>query len=137
MLCEEEDMYLRFVGGRRHPHAAAELGIFQAEESVDWQRHPVWMKREFERAFKWCKRLSVPGIYSGKRRHRHAARSLCWLKPEADWVIGEFRHAAWLLTEAGVPIREIRLRPPSMILWQDDDQIVSLPGDVRVPRASR
>lgn len=109
-------MYLRFVCGVRHPHAAAELGIYQAQKSVDWAQHPLWMKREFDRSFGWCRCLSVPKIYTGKRRHRHAARSLCWLKPEADWVIEEFRYSAWLLTEAGMPIREIRTPRPGVIL---------------------
>ena len=128
-------MYLRFVCGARHPHAAAELGIYQARMLVDWTQHPDWMKREFDRAFEWCRCLAVPKIYTGKRRHRHAARTLCWLKPEADWVIGEFRYSAWLMTEAGLPVREVRTRRPGVILWEDDDQIVSLPGDAKVPKA--
>lgn len=127
-------MYIRFVGARSHPHAAAELGIYFVQSRIDWSQHPCWMREEFDEAFRWFRCLAVPGVFKGKR-HRHAARSLCWLKPEADWVLDELRYAAWILNEAGIPVREIRTRRPGMVIWQDEDQIVALPGEAGVPRA--
>ena len=93
------------------------------------------MEREFDKAFEWFCYLSVPAIFKGGRRHHCAKQSLCWLKPEAEWLLDKVRYAAWLLTEAGMPIRCIKTRNPGPIIWEDDDQIVSVPGKVRVPRA--
>lgn len=128
-------MYLRFVCGKRHPHADAELGIYFASMEVDWEEQPKWLKHEFDEAFTRFCYLKVPVVLKSATRHRYAKKSLCWLKPEAEWLINEMRYCAWLLTEAGMPIREIRSRHPGTILWQDEDQIVSLPDRVRVPRA--
>ncbi|MEM7059800.1 MAG: hypothetical protein AAF557_19615 [Pseudomonadota bacterium] len=128
-------MYLRFVSPTRHPHCDAELGIYAAQKETDWTHQPDWLQREFDDAFQWFRYLSVPSVLKSRTRHKYAAQSLCWLKSDADWVLPEIRYAAWLLTEAGLPIREIKTRKPGAIIWEDEDQVVAIPGDTPIPKA--
>ncbi|MEM1297752.1 MAG: hypothetical protein AAGH68_00635 [Pseudomonadota bacterium] len=96
---------------------------------------PSWLRRDYW-ATRWrVERIPVPYVLSDRGWHRWAAQSLCWLKPEAQEYVSDLRYLAWLMTEAGVPIREIRTRRPGAIYWEDDHQIVAKPEGRLTPRA--
>lgn len=40
-----------------------------------------------------------------------------------------------VITDAGVEIREIRLKDPGKIIWKDGEQTLALATDVKIPRA--
>ncbi|MEO1469916.1 MAG: hypothetical protein AAFV86_12725 [Pseudomonadota bacterium] len=122
-------MYLRFVCAERHPHQEAELGLYRALLRIDWDRQPLWLKLEFEEAWRVACRLGVPPVLKCGQQTRRGRQSLCWLKGSgADWVLPHVRHLAWAVTEAGTPIQELRTRNPGTVIWEDEDQVVAVPG---------
>ena len=128
-------MYIRFVSARRHRHCAAEEGIFQAMRRVRLNGQPEWLRRDYWLTRHRVEQLAVPCVLTDRGRHRWAAQNLCWLKPEAEWYLGELRYLAWIMSEAGVPVREIRTRRPGAIFWEDPHQIVAKPERRQVPKA--
>lgn len=128
-------MYIRFVSARRHRHCAAEEGIFQSFRHVQLRDQPQWLRRDYWDTRRRVERLSVPYVLTDRGWHRWAPQSLCWLKPEAEDYVSDMRYLAWLMTEAGVPIREIRSRNPGAIIWEDRHQIVAKPERRKTPRA--
>lgn len=156
-------MYIRFVSARPHPRVEAEAGMWDAYWRLRRQFDPqfedvlgrrirhVPEKRTLRR--KWLalldaaepfRRLRCPES-RGPARVRGGRRALFWFKPAAGWaavgrgpgtVILDARALAGQMARWGIEIREITIRDPGTVLWQDDDQVLAIPRG-RVPRAFR
>ncbi|WP_095589144.1 hypothetical protein [Actibacterium ureilyticum] len=123
-------MYIRFVTDIRDDLARTEMGIFQS----GWpNRVTDWRITELQREYDWFNRhLAVPRRFHmrpGRKGHR---AGVCWFRPEATEHITRARYIAWLLSDMGVPVTELRNRDPGTRLWQDTHQIVAL-TDRRAP----
>lgn len=69
-------------------------------------------------------------------------KSLFWFKPDATFhgfekgsMIRRARELAAALTAAGGEIRELRIKDPGEIVWEDFDQVLAYPAPRSVPRA--
>ncbi|MCI4663918.1 MAG: hypothetical protein MRY74_04280 [Neomegalonema sp.] len=139
-------MYIRFVSALRGDEVDAfepsvdlqglapetlEIGLFRAIGALeDRLACPEWIQAAISAELAWFNaHLETPERISRPvRRHKtqRETPAFCWFKPEAREHVERARHLAWLVEEAGVPIREIRARNPGRIIWQDIHQIVVL-----------
>ena len=156
-------MYIRFVSAHPHPRVEAEAGIWDAywrlRRHVDSQfedalgrpiRHAP-EKRTLRR--KWLALLDAAEPFHmlrcpalrGPARVRGGRHALFWFKPTAAWkkagrgpgtVILDARALAGQMARWGIEIREIAIRDPGTILWQDAHQVMAIPQGP-VPRAFR
>lgn len=128
-------MYIRFAGPRRVPHLRAAPGLFHALHYVPGDPDDDWRLAEVWRVYRWfCEELRVPRAF--ERRFGHGWRhGICWFRDDAARHVSEARYLAWLLSDIGLPIEELRSPRPGAVIWQDDHQIVAIPdrrADIRV-----
>ena len=120
-------MYIRFVCPAAHPHANAELGIFQGTRRIGWEGQPAWLADEYRRAYEAATDgLAVPGCV-GWGETADGRRGMCWLRSRNRETVAGFRHLAWVMGEMGVPVAEIHSRDPGRIIYRDPAQVVALP----------
>ncbi|MEM7642208.1 MAG: hypothetical protein AAF366_06730 [Pseudomonadota bacterium] len=117
-------MYIRFVCARRSIRARAEVGLFGPAYDLLWGAGPDgWIKDEIRRSTDWFNRhLGFPRNLS-----RCGRDGICWFRSTAARHVSEARYLAWLLEEAGAPIRELRMERPGTVIWSDPHQVVALP----------
>ena len=123
-------MYMRFVVSAIHGDTGAEAGFFQQAYCVarDEARVEDWLRLQLRAELNWFDdRLDVPEELARRFKRRRTIHGVCWFRPEAGDHIRHARYAAWLMTEAGVPVREIRIDHPGQILWSDRAQVVAKP----------
>lgn len=123
-------MYFRYVLPVRDPRTRAEAGLFgRAYDVARDERVPDWLRDALRSELGWFDdRLAVPERLSRRFRRRGTIHGICWFRPEAGEAITRARYAAWLMTEAGVPVSEIRIDDPGERIWQDAMQVVAKPG---------
>ena len=124
-------MYIRYVLPWRDPDSRVEAGFFRAAYDVarGEDRVPGWIRAELRRELDWFdERLPVPYRVCRSFKRRRTIHGICWFRPQADEAIDRARYAGWLMTEAGVPVREIRASRLEEVLWRDDQQVVAKPG---------
>lgn len=123
-------MYFRFVTATHDAHARAERGIFgDAYALARDERVNPWVRDALWRELRWFDdHVAVPCRLRRTFRRRGTIHGICWFRPEADEAIGRARYAGWLMTEAGVPVAEIRTADPGELIWQDAVQVVARPG---------
>lgn len=139
-------MYVRFVCNKPHPTLDAELGMFAARQEIDFSQFKGSIQKAHEEAFYWFSpnqagQLHYPRL-KGKVRTPEVRKSLFWFKEDAKFflsdgghIVHRARQLANALCLAGCEIREIRMREPGKILWQDSKQVLAYPGDIAIPRA--
>lgn len=124
-------MYIRFVTGIIDPCTGLESGVFQAGLSL-WYSYDItqpWLDREIRRSLDWFnEHLDAPSRFSPRSRRRRGRYGICWFRPEAGRFLAEAHHLAWLVSEAGCPVRMVRSHHPGEIVWKDDHQIVAVPN---------
>jgi len=124
-------MYIRYVLPWRDPDSRVEAGFFRAAYDVAKAEGRVadWIRSELRRELDWFNaELPVPQRMWRTFRRRRPIFGICWFRPEADEAIGRARYAGWLMTEAGLPVREVRVGRPGEVIWLDDYQVVAKPG---------
>ena len=127
-------MFVRFVTPHRDPDSGAELGFFHASWFMP-RATPRWLRDELRAQFDWYNaNLAVPDRLARHFRRRRSVWGVCWFRPEAGEMVERAHYCAWLLTEAGVPVRMIRAPIRREIIWRDDHQIVCKPTP-DLPRA--
>ncbi len=128
-------MYMRFVTPLIHPRSRVESGFFRASWYVHRNGSPAWIRHELDEQFTWFNRhLPLPGRVARHFKRRNGIWGICWFNPQAGEAISRARYCAWLLEEAGLPVRVIRSRCDREVIWRDADQIVSKPT-ADLPRA--
>lgn len=126
-------MYFRFVSAEVDLCSGMETGPFQSAGFVlDNPASPRWLCDAIEREFDWFNdRLPVPPIVNRHIGRRGRVHGVCWFRPQATEHITRARHLAWLMTEAGWPVRELRVQHPGEILCRDDWQVVACRSGAR------
>ncbi|WP_428651481.1 hypothetical protein [Roseibium sp.] len=145
-LSQSREMFVRFVCNRPHPTVDAELGMFTARDEIDFSQLKGSVQKAHEEAFYWFSskgggQLKYPKL-RGKQRTYEVRKSLFWFKSDARFFLSDggrmvdrARQLAAALTVAGCEIREIRMRDPGKILWEDSNQVLAFPGETAVPKA--
>lgn len=121
-------MYLRFISGVKDTDSGLYTGIFgpAIDRLYDDKDMPRWLWREMRRTVDWFNNnLDAPARLYGRRRKGRNISGVCWFRATATDHIRHARYLAWLVSEAGDPIREIRCRKPGEIIWRDEYQIVA------------
>ena len=124
-------MFIRYVLPWRDPGSRVEAGFFRAVGGVarDEDRVPKWIRAELWREINWFDaELPVPYRVCRRFKRRRTIHGICWFRPQADEAIDRARYVGWLMTEAGVPVREIRASRLEEVIWRDDYQVVAKPG---------
>ena len=87
-----------------------------------------WIRSEIAEQLNWFNaHLDAPEKL-GRAAGRHGrVHGICWFRPEAAEAISRARYVGWLLTEAGIPVRDLKCRHPGEIIWRDDMQVVAKP----------
>ena len=121
-------MYIRFAQLRRDPVARVAPGLFHAFHRLPPFDGSDWRHREIRDRYAWFNqnldrpdRLCMP---VGKKALR---RGVCWFRDGASDHVSEARYLAWLLSDIGIPIRELRSDRPGTLIFGDDIQIVVVP----------
>ena len=123
-------MYLRFVLPWRDPNSRVEAGFFRAAYDMARRqdRVPEWIRAELSRELDWFdEELPVPCRVCRSFKRRRTIHGVCWFRPRADEAIDRARYAGWLMSEAGVSVREIRTSRLGEVIWRDDHQVVAKP----------
>lgn len=139
-------MYVRFVSAWPHPTLDAELGMFSARHKVDFSNCKGSIQKAHEEAFAWFIARGPGGLtfprLRGRARTTRVRKSLFWFKPDAAFcgyekgsIIRRARELAAALTSAGCEIRELRVKDPGEIVWEDCDQVLAYPTFKTIPRA--
>ncbi len=119
-------MYIRFAQTRRDPVCRVAPGLFHARlprfDREDWRHH------EISRLHGWFNRnLDVPDQLAARMSRFGPRRGVCWFVGDASEHVSNARYLAWLLSEIGVPIDELRSSRPGVRIWEDPHQIVVIP----------
>ena len=139
-------MFIRFVCSRPHPTLDSELGMFAARQEIDFSQMKGSIQRAHEEAFYWFSMSGGGGLLfpklKGKQRTANVRRSLFWFKEDANFwgykkgsVVRRARDLGQVMTDAGVEIREISVKNPGRIIWEDTKQVLALPENIQIPKA--
>lgn len=123
-------MYIRFVVSEWDTWARAEVGFFGTAYDIKYQEQPTdaWIRDQVTRELDWFKEnLPVPDRLNRRAGRFGRVHGVCWFDPAAAEAISRARYVAWLLTEAGRPVLELRRRKPGEIIWRDPMQVVAKP----------
>lgn len=121
-------MYLRFICRVRNDGSGLETGVFQPAYAIAYGEIDVefWHWKEIRQTLDWFNdNLDRPSRLHCPRRKARDRSGVCWFRPEAERHISLARYLAWLVTEAGVPVWEVRTVHPGEIVFRDDHQIVA------------
>lgn len=126
----EDPMYMRFTTIIEDRCSGLHLGVINAAyRNLRYNPDLVtWLRREIRTELDWFDdHLDAPGKFAVRPYHRHKGRyGVCWFNSAAKLHIAHARYLAWLVTEAGRPVREIKTKQPGAIVWRDRHQIVAV-----------
>ncbi len=121
-------MFIRFAQLVRDPEIRATPGVFQAARHLPRFDRDDWRHHEIRRLYRWFNdELEVPEALSRRMSRFGARRGICWFRDDAGRFIDEARYLAWLLSDVGVPVGELRSPRPGVEIWRDAAQIVAVP----------
>lgn len=121
-------MYIRFAQTRRDPVCRVAPGLFHALHRLPRFDADDWRHHEIRRLYGWFNRnLAVPGRLAARVGRHGDRRGVCWFNDAASGHVSEARYLAWLLSDIGIPIQELRSPRPGVPLWEDAHQIVVIP----------
>ncbi len=123
-------MYFRYVVRDRDVRLGLELGFFQRAYMVrnNEIESPSWIRAILWDELGWINlNLDVPERFGRRGGRRGRIEGICWFRPEAGEAIKRARYVAWLMSEASVPVEELRREDPGEIIWRDDQQVVAKP----------
>ncbi|MEP1230426.1 MAG: hypothetical protein ABJG88_07100 [Litorimonas sp.] len=120
--------------------------MFTVRQEIDFSQMKGSIRRAHEEAFYWFNVNGGGGLVfpklKGKQRTSNVRKSLFWFKEDANFwgyengsVVRRARDLAQVISDAGVEIREISVKNPGRVIWEDTNQILALPENVHIPRA--
>lgn len=121
-------MYIRFAQTRRDPVCRVAPGLFHAARRLPAFDADDWRHHEIRRLYGWFNRaLAVPDRLDARMGRHRTRRGVCWFADAADLHVSEARYLAWLLSDIGIPIEELRSPRPGVPIYADAHQIVVIP----------
>lgn len=133
------NMYIRLVLPLYERLYGGEAGFFHKAYDVCRSSYGAekWLRVELREQLDWFDtNLAVPDQLGRYFKRRRSIHGLCWFQPTAKECIARARYSAWLMTEAGSPVREIRVSNPGEVIWKDEQQLVAKAAR-KLPRAFR
>jgi hypothetical protein len=128
-------MHVRFVTPLVHPASRVECGFFRAAEYITANNDQPWLDTELDAQFDWFnKHLPMPEKIAHHFKRRRSKWGICWFNPAFKEAIARAHYCAWLISEAGIPVRMITANRIDRVIWQDNFQTVAIPT-VKMPRA--
>ena len=128
-------MHVRFVSPVIDRDTRVEAGFFRTRQILGTQNGPEWVQNELKEQFDWYNdNLEAPDELGKYFKRRDTIWGICWFKSEAKECIQRAHFCAWLLGEAGIPIRMLKANIRKEIIWQDENQILCKPMK-ELPRA--
>ncbi len=119
-------MYIRFAGFTHVPEVGVSPGLFWISTEVP--REGDWRHDELSRVRGWFNdHLDAPDLLEQRLGRRGLRQGVCWFRDTARQHIAQARYMAWLLTELGAPVRELRAEQPGHEIWRDQYQVVFVP----------
>ena len=137
MLALTFKMYIRLVLPLYERRYGGEAGFFHQAYDVcrSCEGDEAWLKKELREQLDWFNaNLAVPDQLGRSFKRRRNIHGLRWFQPSARECISRARYVGWLMTEAGSPVREIRVRNPGEVIWRDELQLVAKAPN-KLPRA--
>lgn len=121
-------MYIRFAQTRRDPVCRVAPGLFHAFHRLPPFDREDWRHQEINRLYGWFNRnLEVPERLAARVGRHGERRGVCWFDADARDHVSEARYLAWLLSDIGIPIEELRSPRPGVAIWEDLHQVVVIP----------
>lgn len=119
-------MYVRFAGLTDEPSVGVAPGLFWISSGMP--REGDWRYVEARRIVEWFNdRLDAPDVTEQRLGRRGMRQGVCWFRDTATEHISQARYLAWLLTELGRPVRQLRATRPGAEIWRDRYQAVFVP----------
>lgn len=113
----------------RHAHTRMPCGFFfAAYRAAEDEALPAWLLNEIRAEIGWFERhLPVPDRFQIAFPRRRERFGVCWFRHEAREHVSHAHYLAWLIEEAGQPVRRVRSRDPGVVLYGDPFQVVAQP----------
>ncbi len=123
------EFVLRFVASDPDRDDDRPEGVFAAAYDIlHRDRSPKFIQDEIRKTLDWfVAELPIPGRFVRGRRPHRSDTGLCWFKPASDDCIRNVRYLVHLVSECGIPVREIRTDKPGYVIYEDEHQVVAKP----------
>ena len=121
-----DETFIRFVVGLDADDRDSLDGLFVAARILHDEEQLESYEREWlEHLYAWFNaELPCPPF----TRERFPVDAVCWFRSSADRFVTRMWDLAALVHEHGCPVRMLRTARPGTILYQDDHQVVAVPG---------
>lgn len=122
-------IFLRFIASDPERESDRPEGIFAAAYDIlHRDASPRYLQDEIHETLDWfAVELPIPDRFVRSRRPHRADNGLCWFKMDSGDCIRNVRYLVHLVTECGIPVREIQTDEPGYVIYEDDHQIVAQP----------
>lgn len=123
------EAYLRFIAMDPDREDGRPEGVFGAAyDLLERAVAPSYLLVEIRRILDWfVDELPIPDRFTRTRRPHRADTGLCWFKSNSENCVRNIRYLVFLVTECGVPVREVRTAKPGYVFYEDDHQVVAHP----------
>lgn len=121
-------MFIRFVTPHRDAESRCRAGLFSIAYAASRSpRIGDWQRAELCRELDWFdNHLAAPGVLVTTTGHRQRRNGVCWFRDRAAEHVSRARYIAWLLSEHGALVEELRTERPGTTIWSDEHQIVAV-----------
>ena len=120
---------LRFIASDPDRDPDRPVGVFGAAYDILRRNEsPTYLQDEIRTTLDWFVReLPIPDRFVKSRKPHRADTGLCWFKADSVDCIRNVRYLVHLVTECGIPVREVRTDSPGYVIYEDDHQVVAKP----------
>ncbi|KIC18662.1 hypothetical protein [Leisingera sp. ANG-Vp] len=122
-------MYVRFTTRCVDVDARSSTGVFTAAYDLFYDRSDLakyWQMDELRRVLDWFNdHLSTPQRFFYRPGSKSEISGVCWFRDSAKDHVSQARYLAWLVSDLGTPVEELRHKSPGRILWEDEFQVVA------------
>ena len=122
-------MYIRFVAIDPQREPDRPKGVFDAAYDILHRGDaPEYLQTEMRETLDWfVANLPIPDRFARTRRSHRSDSGICWFKTDNNDCIAQVRYLVYLVTECGIPVRELRTEHPGYRIYEDGWQLVAEP----------
>ena len=122
-------MLIRFIASDPDREPDRPEGVFGAAYDIlHVGTAPDYLRDEIRKTLDWfVHNLPIPDRFARSRRPHRADDGFCWFKMDATDCIEHVRYLTFLVSECGIPVRQITTESPGYVIYEDDSQIVAAP----------